>query len=162
TSWCKAPSRCFFSTISRAASSSRRSARRLWRGTPRGGGGRGAGPSAGGGGGGGGALRAPPAEAPRSAGGWGRAGAAAPAPAAGDVVLGIASSGVHSNGFSLVRKVVAQAEVEWDAPAPFDPAVSLGEAVLTPTRIYVKACLAAIRGTQAVKALAHITGGGFP
>jgi phosphoribosylformylglycinamidine cyclo-ligase len=82
--------------------------------------------------------------------------------AAGDVLLGIASSGVHSNGFSLVRKVVAQADVEWDVPAPFDPAVSLGEAVLAPTRIYVKSCLAAIRATQAVKALAHITGGGFP
>jgi phosphoribosylformylglycinamidine cyclo-ligase len=82
--------------------------------------------------------------------------------AVGDVLLGIASSGVHSNGFSLVRKVVAQAGVEWGAPAPFDPALSLDEAVLTPTRIYVKSCLAAIRGTQAVKALAHITGGGFP
>src|SRR5688572_8772197 len=76
--------------------------------------------------------------------------------AVGDVLLGIASSGVHSNGFSLVRKVVAQAGVEWGAPAPFDPALSLDEAVLTPTRIYVKSCLAAIRGTQAVKALAHI------
>ena len=82
--------------------------------------------------------------------------------AAGDVVLGIASSGLHSNGFSLVRKVVAQADVTWDLPAPFDPAVSLGEAVLAPTRIYVKSCLAAIRETHAVKALAHITGGGFP
>ena len=80
----------------------------------------------------------------------------------GDAVLGIASSGVHSNGFSLVRKVVEQAGLKWDAPAPFDPARKLGEAVLTPTRLYVKSCLAAIRETKAVKALAHITGGGFP
>jgi phosphoribosylformylglycinamidine cyclo-ligase len=50
----------------------------------------------------------------------------------------------------------------WSAPAPFDAARSLGEAILTPTRIYVKSCLAAIRTTQAVKGLAHITGGGFP
>ncbi|MEA2934823.1 MAG: phosphoribosylformylglycinamidine cyclo-ligase, partial [Variibacter sp.] len=50
----------------------------------------------------------------------------------------------------------------WDAPAPFAPTQSLGDAVLTPTRIYVKSCLAAIRETSAVKALAHITGGGFP
>jgi phosphoribosylformylglycinamidine cyclo-ligase len=81
---------------------------------------------------------------------------------AGDIVLGIASSGVHSNGFSLVRKVVEKSGLSWDAPAPFDRARKLGEAVLTPTRIYVKSCLAAIRETKAVKALAHITGGGFP
>jgi phosphoribosylformylglycinamidine cyclo-ligase len=82
--------------------------------------------------------------------------------AAGDAVLGIASSGVHSNGFSLVRRVVAKSALTWDAPAPFDPARSLGEALLTPTRIYVKSCLAALRATKAVKGLAHITGGGFP
>jgi phosphoribosylformylglycinamidine cyclo-ligase len=81
---------------------------------------------------------------------------------AGDIVLGITSSGVHSNGFSLVRKVANHAGVKWDAPAPFDRARTLGEALLTPTRIYVKSCLAAIRETGAVKALAHITGGGFP
>ncbi len=81
---------------------------------------------------------------------------------AGDTVLGIASSGVHSNGYSLVRKVVEQSGLGWNAPAPFDRARSLGEAVLTPTRLYVKSCLAAIRETKAVKALAHITGGGFP
>jgi phosphoribosylformylglycinamidine cyclo-ligase len=80
----------------------------------------------------------------------------------GDVMLGLASSGVHSNGFSLVRKVASHAGLDWRAPAPFAPDKSLGEAVLTPTRIYVKSCLAAIRETQAVKALAHITGGGFP
>jgi phosphoribosylformylglycinamidine cyclo-ligase len=82
--------------------------------------------------------------------------------AAGDVLLGLASSGIHSNGYSLVRKVVATAGLNWDAPAPFDSSRSLGEALLTPTRIYVKACLAAIRTTSSVKALAHITGGGFP
>jgi phosphoribosylformylglycinamidine cyclo-ligase len=81
---------------------------------------------------------------------------------AGDVILGIASSGVHSNGYSLVRKVVAKSKLKWSAPAPFDKKKKLGAAVLTPTRIYVKSCLAAIRETQAVKALAHITGGGFP
>jgi len=80
----------------------------------------------------------------------------------GDIVLGIASSGVHSNGFSLVRKVAERAGLKWDAPAPFDRTRKLGPAVLTPTRIYVKSCLAAIRETGAVKALAHITGGGFP
>jgi phosphoribosylformylglycinamidine cyclo-ligase len=80
---------------------------------------------------------------------------------AGDVVVGLASTGVHSNGFSLVRRVAASAGLTWDNPAPFDPSRSLGEALLTPTRLYVRSCLAAIRGTKAVKALAHITGGGF-
>jgi phosphoribosylformylglycinamidine cyclo-ligase len=82
--------------------------------------------------------------------------------AAGDIILGIASSGVHSNGYSLVRKVVAKSKLKWSAPAPFDKKKKLGAAVLMPTRIYVKSCLAAIRETKAVKALAHITGGGFP
>jgi phosphoribosylformylglycinamidine cyclo-ligase len=81
---------------------------------------------------------------------------------AGDAVLGIASSGVHSNGYSLARKVVEKSGLAWSAPAPFDASRSLGEALLTPTRIYVASCLAAIRETSAVKALAHITGGGFP
>ena len=81
--------------------------------------------------------------------------------APGDVVIGLASSGVHANGFSLVRRIVAGTGLSWDAPAPFDPARSLGEALLTPTRLYVRSCLAAIRDTKAVKALAHITGGGF-
>jgi phosphoribosylformylglycinamidine cyclo-ligase len=80
---------------------------------------------------------------------------------AGDVVIGLASSGVHANGFSLVRRIVAACGLRWDAPAPFEPARSLGEALLTPTRLYVRSCLAATRKTQAVKALAHITGGGF-
>ncbi len=81
--------------------------------------------------------------------------------AAGDVVLGLASSGLHSNGFSLVRRLVEREGLRWDAPAPFDVTLSLGEALLTPTAIYVAACLAAIRETGAVKALAHITGGGL-
>jgi phosphoribosylformylglycinamidine cyclo-ligase len=80
---------------------------------------------------------------------------------AGDVVVGLAASGVHSNGFSLVRRIVAEAGLAWNAPAPFAPSQSLGEALLTPTRLYVRSCLAAARATKAVKALAHITGGGF-
>jgi phosphoribosylformylglycinamidine cyclo-ligase len=81
--------------------------------------------------------------------------------AAGDVLIGLASSGVHSNGFSLVRKLVATSKLAWDAPAPFDGQRSLAEALLVPTRIYVKSALGAIRDTGAVKALAHITGGGL-
>ena len=81
--------------------------------------------------------------------------------AAGDVVIGLASSGVHSNVFSLVRRVVTEAGFTWHAPAPFAPSRNLGEALLTPTRLYVNSCLAAMRATKAVKALAHITGGGF-
>jgi phosphoribosylformylglycinamidine cyclo-ligase len=79
----------------------------------------------------------------------------------GDVVLGLASSGVHSNGYSLVRKIVERSGLSYADPAPFDPARSLGEALLEPTRIYVKPLLAAHRETGALKALAHITGGGF-
>jgi phosphoribosylformylglycinamidine cyclo-ligase len=82
--------------------------------------------------------------------------------AEGDVIIGLASSGVHSNGFSLVRKIVSKTGLPWSAPAPFAPKQKLGEAILTPTRIYVKSCLAAIRATKAVKGLAHLTGGGFP
>jgi len=82
--------------------------------------------------------------------------------AASDTVLGLASSGVHSNGYSLVRRIVKEIGLAWDARAPFDESKTLGAALLTPTRIYVKSCLTAIRETGAVKALAHITGGGFP
>ncbi|MER2519265.1 MAG: phosphoribosylformylglycinamidine cyclo-ligase [Bdellovibrionales bacterium] len=78
----------------------------------------------------------------------------------GDIVLGLASSGVHSNGFSLVRKIVAQEKRAWSSPAPFEPSRSLGEALLTPTRIYVRPLMKAIRA-GCVKALAHITGGGL-
>lgn len=81
--------------------------------------------------------------------------------AEGDVLLGLASSGVHSNGFSLVRKIVELSGFGFDAPAPFAPDLSLGRALLAPTRIYVKPLLAAIRATGAIKAMAHITGGGF-
>ncbi len=82
--------------------------------------------------------------------------------AEGDIIIGLASSGVHSNGFSLVRKVVETSGLGWADPAPFADNASLGDALLTPTRIYVKSCLAAIRQTKAVKGLAHLTGGGFP
>lgn len=85
--------------------------------------------------------------------------------AEGDVVLGLASTGVHSNGFSLVRKVVERSGLAWGAPAPFAPGKSVAEALLTPTRIYVKSTLAAIKVGGAkernIKALAHITGGGL-
>ncbi len=79
----------------------------------------------------------------------------------GDTILALASTGVHSNGFSLVRKLVTDAGLAFDAPAPFDNRNSLGAALLAPTRIYVKAMLAAIKATDAVKAMAHITGGGI-
>ena len=78
---------------------------------------------------------------------------------AGDVLLGLASDGVHSNGYSLVRKVVEAAGLSWDAPSPFGPG-TVGQALLTPTRLYVRAALAAIR-TGGVHGLAHITGGGL-
>ena len=76
-------------------------------------------------------------------------------------VLGLASSGVHSNGFSLVRRIVEASGLGFEAPAPFSPVMTLGGALLTPTRLYVRSCLRAIRDTGAVKGLAHITGGGF-
>ncbi|HTV69380.1 MAG TPA: phosphoribosylformylglycinamidine cyclo-ligase [Rhizobiaceae bacterium] len=80
----------------------------------------------------------------------------------GDVLLGLASSGLHSNGFSLVRRIVELSGLAWDAPAPFADGVTLAEALLEPTRIYVKSILTAMRETHGIKALAHITGGGFP
>jgi len=80
--------------------------------------------------------------------------------AAGDVVLAIASSGVHANGFSLVRKIIADRDLSLSAPAPFDAETSLGEALLTPTRIYVKSCRRAL-AAGGVAAFAHITGGGL-
>jgi phosphoribosylformylglycinamidine cyclo-ligase len=79
----------------------------------------------------------------------------------GDVILGLSSSGVHSNGYSLVRKIVSLSGLSWDAPAPFGEG-TLADLLMTPTRIYVKPLLKAIRETGAIKALAHITGGGFP
>ena len=79
----------------------------------------------------------------------------------GDVLLGLASSGVHSNGFSLVRRVLEGTNLTLAAPVPFAAGASVGEALLTPTRIYVRAVLAAHRAGL-VKAAAHITGGGLP
>ena len=80
--------------------------------------------------------------------------------AAGDVLIGLPSSGPHSNGYSLIRRILSECGAELEAAAPFDPAVTLAEALLAPTRIYARACLAAMRG-HGVKALAHITGGGL-
>ena len=79
--------------------------------------------------------------------------------AEGDVLLGLTSDGVHSNGYSFVRKVVELSGLGWDAPSPFG-AGSLGEGLLTPTRLYVKQVLAAVRA-GGVHGLAHITGGGL-
>jgi len=85
----------------------------------------------------------------------------------GDVVLGLASNGVHSNGFSLVRHLIKTTEgFTFESPAPFDPALKLGELLLMPTRIYVRSLLDAFKiedndGHYAVKGMAHITGGGL-
>ncbi len=78
---------------------------------------------------------------------------------AGDALIGLASSGVHANGFSLVRRLVADRGLSWAAPAPFDRGRSLGDALLEPTRIYVPAVRAAL--PAGIKALAHVTGGGL-
>jgi phosphoribosylformylglycinamidine cyclo-ligase len=79
---------------------------------------------------------------------------------AGDVILGLASSGPHSNGYSLIRKIVDVSRLASTAPAPFAKGKTLVEALLTPTRIYVKPLLKALK-TPGIKALCHITGGGF-
>ncbi len=81
--------------------------------------------------------------------------------AAGDVILGLVSSGPHSNGYSLIRRIVERQGLAFSDPAPFAPDGVLGATLLTPTRIYVQPVLRAIRETGAIKALAHITGGGF-
>jgi phosphoribosylformylglycinamidine cyclo-ligase len=78
----------------------------------------------------------------------------------GDVMIGLASSGAHSNGFSLIRKIVAESGAALNAPAPFDSTRTLGEALLAPTRIYVKSVLPLLADTK-IKAFAHITGGGL-
>ena len=78
----------------------------------------------------------------------------------GSVLLGCASSGVHSNGFSLVRKVVERAGLGWRDAAPFATGETLAEALLTPTRIYVRSALAAAK-VEGLRAFAHITGGGL-
>ncbi len=85
----------------------------------------------------------------------------------GDVILGLASSGVHSNGFSLVRHIVDSTQgADYGTPAAFDPSITLGEALMAPTRIYVKPLLEALKikdsdAKPAIHAMAHITGGGF-
>jgi phosphoribosylformylglycinamidine cyclo-ligase len=79
---------------------------------------------------------------------------------AGDILLGIASSGVHSNGYSLVRRLVTARGLNWSDPAPFCENKTVGEALLEPTRIYVKPVLHALKNSRGIKALAHITGSG--
>jgi phosphoribosylformylglycinamidine cyclo-ligase len=79
----------------------------------------------------------------------------------GDALIAIGSSGVHSNGYSLVRRLIADNNVPYDAPAPWDAAITVGESLLIPTKIYVKSCLPLMRNTQAIKGFAHITGGGL-
>lgn len=82
--------------------------------------------------------------------------------ASGDIILGLASNGVHSNGFSLVRKLVASTQgFGYNTPSPFEGGLSLGELLLIPTRIYVKPLLKAIQSVGGIKGMAHITGGGF-
>jgi phosphoribosylaminoimidazole synthetase len=80
---------------------------------------------------------------------------------AGDVILGLASTGPHSNGYSLIRRIVEKSGLALTDKAPFAPGKSVAEALLTPTRIYVKSLLKVLRKSTAIKALAHITGGGF-
>jgi len=79
----------------------------------------------------------------------------------GDLAFGFASSGLHANGFSLVRRIVQRSALPWDAPAPFAEGLTLGEALLAPTRIYVRPLLSALAATKTILALAHITGGGL-
>ncbi len=78
----------------------------------------------------------------------------------GDIVLGLASSGIHSNGYSLVRKIVDESGLSYFEPAPFNKSVSLGDALLEPTIIYVNAVKIA-REVGNIKGIAHITGGGL-
>jgi phosphoribosylformylglycinamidine cyclo-ligase/phosphoribosylamine--glycine ligase/phosphoribosylglycinamide formyltransferase/phosphoribosylformylglycinamidine cyclo-ligase len=79
---------------------------------------------------------------------------------AGDLMIGLASSGPHSNGYSLIRRVVEKSGLSWSAPAPFAPGKTLGEALMEPTRIYVKSVLPLLKAGL-VKGGAHITGGGL-
>ncbi len=79
---------------------------------------------------------------------------------AGDVLIGLASSGPHSNGYSLIRKIVERSGLDWSADAPFAPGTPLAEALMVPTRIYVKPVLPLLKAGL-VKAVAHITGGGL-
>jgi phosphoribosylaminoimidazole synthetase len=79
---------------------------------------------------------------------------------AGDLMIGLASSGPHSNGYSLVRRIVERSGLAWDAPAPFAAGQTLAEALMAPTRIYVRSVLPQIKAGR-IKGLAHITGGGL-
>jgi phosphoribosylaminoimidazole synthetase len=79
---------------------------------------------------------------------------------AGDALIGVASSGPHSNGYALIRAIVARRGLPWDGPAPWAPSRTLADALLEPTRIYVKPLLPLIRAGR-LKGLAHITGGGL-
>ncbi len=81
--------------------------------------------------------------------------------AAGDAVIGLPSSGPHSNGYSLIRRIVSLTGLSWEAPAPFAPSERLAEALLTPTVLYVKPLIAALQAAPGILALAHVTGGGF-
>ncbi len=78
----------------------------------------------------------------------------------GDVIIGLASSGPHSNGYSLIRRIVGDSGLGWRAAAPFAPEVSLGEAMMIPTRIYVRSALP-LAQNGVLKGAAHITGGGL-
>ncbi len=80
----------------------------------------------------------------------------------GDVAIGLASSGIHSNGYSLVRKIVADGGYQWSDTPGLLGGRSLGEVYLTPTRIYVKSILAALKEGLPIRGMAHITGGGLP
>jgi len=79
---------------------------------------------------------------------------------AGDVLIALGSSGPHSNGYSLVRRVVERSGLAWDAPAPFAQGKTLAEALMAPTRIYIKSVLPQIKAGH-IKGAAHITGGGL-
>jgi len=78
----------------------------------------------------------------------------------GDILIALGSSGPHSNGYSLIRRIVERAGLSWEAEAPFAPGQGLAEALLTPTRIYVKTVLPHLKAGR-IKGLAHITGGGL-
>ena len=77
----------------------------------------------------------------------------------GDIVIALSSNGIHSNGYSLVRKIVENTGLQWSDHAPFEDKI-LGDALLIPTKLYVKQCLK-IKNIDGVKAFAHITGGGL-
>jgi len=80
--------------------------------------------------------------------------------AVGDILIGIKSDGAHSNGYSLIRKIIEKQNLCWDEPAPWDNNVTVGHALLTPTRIYVKPVIKLIK-QNLIKGLSHITGGGL-